>query len=254
MLKKPLCLITDHFVNKGVITSFARGLKCSVEDVNNFTDYSQPIATYGILRGTGEVLMKSKKFFYIDHGYFNSSAREFFGKTYLPDLNGYFRVVYNDFYHAGKGSCKPDRFNKFNIQFKPIRKNGEYIILSEPSKDIYKFFNLGDWVNITINEIKKHTDRKIIIHNKHSSFPLEKLLEKAWAFVSAQSMAGLKAMIAGVPAHYTNKTLKKINSIKEIENGKIDCGIFCNLAYGQWLRKEMESGEAWEFIKKNLIC
>ena len=83
MLKKPLCLITDHFVNKGVITSFARGLKCSVEDVNNFTDYSQPIATYGILRGTGEVLMKSKKFFYIDHGYFNSSAREFFGKTYF---------------------------------------------------------------------------------------------------------------------------------------------------------------------------
>ena len=107
--------------------------------------------------------------------------------------------------------------------------------------------------NQPIKEIKKHTDRKIIIHDKHASFPLEKLLEKAWAFVSAQSMAGLKAMVAGVPAHYTNKTLKKINSVKEIENGKINYDIFYNLAYGQWLRKEMESGEAWEFIKKNLI-
>ena len=253
MLKKPLCIKTDHFVNQGVITSFAKGFQGIVEDVNNFSDYSQPIATYGILRGTGEILKKSNNFFYLDHGYFDSSTREFFGKTYLPKLDGYFRIVYNDFYHAGIGSCKSDRFNKFNIQFKPIRKNGEFIILSEPSKYIYRFFNLDDWVNNTIKEIEEHTDRKIIIHNKHSSIPLEKLLEKAWAFVSAQSMAGLKAMIAGVPAHYTNETLKKINSVKEIENGKINYDIFCNLAYGQWLRKEMESGEAWEFIKKNLI-
>ena len=253
MLKKPLCLTTDHFVNQGVVTSFAKGLKGIVKDVNNFSDYSQSIATYGILRGTSEILKKSNSFFYIDHGYFNSSAREFFGKTYLPQLSGYFRIVYNDFYHAGIGSCKSDRFNKFNIQFKPIRKNGDFIILSEPSKDICKFFNLGDWINDTIKEIEKYTDRKILIHNKHSAIPLEKLLEKAWAFVSAQSIAGLKAMIAGVPAHYTNKTLKKINSIKEIENGKINYDIFCNLAYGQWLVKEMESGEAWEFIKKNLV-
>tara|TARA_B100001964_G_C14178226_1_gene574905 strand:+ start:424 stop:1188 length:765 start_codon:yes stop_codon:yes gene_type:complete len=253
MLQKPLCLKTDHFVNQGVVTSFAKGLDGIVKNINNFSDHSQPIATYGILRGTGEILKKSRNFFYIDHGYFDSSAREFLGKTYLPELNGYFRVVYNDFYHAGIGSCKSDRFDKFNIEIKPMRKNGEYIILSEPSKDIYRFFNLGDWVNNTIKEIEKYSDRKILIHNKHSPTPLEKLLEKAWAFVSAQSMAGLKAMIAGVPAHYTNKTLKKINSLEEIESGKINHNIFSNLAYGQWLRKEMESGEAWEFIKQNLI-
>ena len=61
MLQKPLCLKTDHFVNQGVVTSFAKGLDGIVKNINNFSDHSQPIATYGILRGTGEILKKITK-------------------------------------------------------------------------------------------------------------------------------------------------------------------------------------------------
>ena len=50
-----------------------------------------------------------------------------------------------------------------------------------------------------------------------------------------------------------SETLKKINSIDNIENGKISEQMFFNLAYGQWILKEMESGEAWNFISKELI-
>ena len=75
-------------------------------------------------------------------------------------------------------------------------------------------------------------------------------MENAWAFVSNHSTAGLKAMIEGVPAYFTDSTLKKISSIVNIENHKIDYKIFNNLAYSQWNIKEIESGEAWENISK----
>ena len=90
-------------------------------------------------------------------------------------------------------------------------------------------------------------------HNKFSKIPLENLLKYAWAFVSDHSNAGLLAMISGIPAFYTNKSLNKLGNIKNIENGSINYEIFNNLAYGQWTLEEMRSGEAWDFLKQNII-
>ena len=111
-----------------------------------------------------------------------------------------------------------------------------------------KIYNQNNWILETEKIIKNFTDREIIIHNKFSKESLDDLLKNAWAFVSLQSTAGFKAMLNGVPAYFTEKTLKDINRIEEIENPKIDYTIFNNLAYGQWTLKEIESGEAWETI------
>jgi len=252
MVAIPFCITTDHFMCQQIVESFARGLDTTSINISEFKDSSKTFATYGILRGTGDLLKKSKNFFYIDHGYFNASQRSFgSGRTIIHDLEGYFRIVKNDFYHSGDGSCDSNRFNKLNIEIQSMRTKGEFIVLSEPSPHIKKFFQLDNWTINTINELKKYTDRKIIVHNKQSPIPLNALLKKAWAFVSEQSTAGIKAMIAGVPSHFTNKTLKKINSISSIENGKIDKQIFYNLSYGQWTLDEMKSGEAWQYLKQN---
>ncbi len=79
---------------------------------------------------------------------------------------------------------------------------------------------------------------------------MEELFKNAWSFVSLQSTAGFKAMANGIPAYFTESSLKKINLIEEIENPKINYKIFNNLAYGQWTLAEIESGEAWETISK----
>ena len=251
MFEIPNCVVTDHFMSQKVVGSFAKGINTTPININNFKDFSKPLATYGILRGTGDLFHKIKDFYYIDHGYFGSSSRSFEpGKTFIESLDGYFRVVKNDFFHSGKGNCKSDRFDKLSMKIKEKRNSGEFIILSEPSIYVKKFFHLDDWVKKTTTEISKYTDRKIYVHNKQSKIPLDLLLNEAWAFVSDQSTAGFKAMLAGVPAHFTNKTLKEINSIKEIENGDIDRNIFYNLAYGQWTLNEMQSGETWEYIKE----
>ena len=210
---------TNHFVNKTVTDCFALGSNAKKINIENYTEQSkEPIATYGILRGTGDILKKSKNFYYIDHGYLASSRRTFIeGSTVVNNLDGYFRVVKNDYININKGRYDSKRLDKLNINFKPERKSGDFIILSEPSKYLVEFFKLDNWIYNTTEELEKYTDRKIIVHNKQSKMPLDNLLKKAWAFVSFQSAAGFKAMIRGVPAHFTYDSLKNINSIKNIE-------------------------------------
>tara|TARA_Y100000768_G_scaffold357092_1_gene311941 strand:- start:426 stop:1100 length:675 start_codon:yes stop_codon:yes gene_type:complete len=219
--------------------------------VNNFSDYSKTIATYGFLRGTGQVLKKSKNFFYIDHGYFKQSSRNFKkNKTQVIDLDGYFRIVHNDFWHNSLGEKSNKRFEKLNINIKNLKKNGDYIILSEPSIYDINFFKLENWIENTKNKLKNISDRKIIIHNRSSKTPLVELLKNAWAFVSNHSTAGFTSMIEGVPAYFTNPTLSNVSEIKDIEKHEINYKALYNLAYEQWNIKEIETGEAWDYLSK----
>ena len=248
----PIVLYTDHIVNKTICYNFAKGTNSLLCHVDNFKEYDKTIATYGVLRGTYEVIKKVKNYYYMDHGYFNQSERVFKNnRTNVVNLNGYFRIVYNNFIHNGRGDYPNDRLKKLNLIIHDQIKSGNHIILSEPSEAMKKLYNVPNWLNNTKKLIKKYSDRKIIIHNKFSEISLNDLLLDAWGFVSLQSTAGFKAMLNGVPAYFTDKTLSHIGKIEEIENPVINYKIFNNLAYGQWTLKEIESGEAWEIIKNN---
>ena len=253
-MEKPIVIYTDHIINKTLCYNFAKGSDSLLCHVNNFKDFNKTIATYGVLRGTLEVIRKAKNYYYMDHGYFNQSKRSFENnRTNVINLDGYFRIVYNNLIHNGVGNYPDDRLKKLKLEILEQKKNGSYIILSEPSNAMKKVYNVPNWTEDTIKLVKKYTDRKIILHNKFSKDPLKILLKDAWAFISLQSTAGFMAMLNGVPSYFTDPSLKNISKIKDIEDPKIDYKIFNNLAYGQWTLKEMESGEAWESIsqKKN---
>ncbi len=80
MNQTPIVIYTDHVINKTLCYNFARGSNSLMCHVKNFKDYNKPVATYGLLRGTAEILKKVKNFFYMDHGYFNQSKRKFENK------------------------------------------------------------------------------------------------------------------------------------------------------------------------------
>ena len=244
-MNKPIVIYTDHIMNKTLCYNFAKGSNSLMCHINDFKDYDQTIATYGVLRGTFETIQKVKNYYYMDHGYFNQSNRKFENKrTNVLDMNGYFRIVYNNLIHNGEGNYPDDRLKKLKLNFVETKNYGDNIILSEPSETMKKIYNAHNWVNDTKKIVKKFSDRKIIVHNKFSKKPLDELLKNAWSFVSLQSTAGFKAMLSGIPAYFTETSLKKINRIEDLENPKINYNIFNNLAYGQWTLKEIESGEA----------
>ena len=252
-MEKPIVIYTDHIINRTLCYNFAKGSESLLCHVNNFKDYNQTIATYGILRGTLEIINKVKNFYYMDHGYFNQSKRKFENNiTKVESMDGYFRIVYNNFIHNGKGNYPSDRLKKLNLEILDQKKTGSYIILSEPSEPMRKMYDVPNWTEDTIELLRRYTDRKIIVHNKFSKKPLSLLLKDAWAFISLQSTAGFMAMSKGVPSYFTEKTLSNIAKIQNIENPTIDYKIFNNLAYGQWTLQEIENGEAWDNIIKNI--
>mgnify|MGYP001483517165 CR=1 FL=1 len=250
-MEKPIVIYTDHIINKTLCYNFAKGSNSLLCHVSKFREYNKTIATYGVLRGTLEVINKVNNYYYMDHGYFNQSKRTFKNHiTKVENLDGYFRIVYNNFIHDGKGKYPSDRLKKLNLEILEQKKTGNHVILSEPSEPMKKMYKVPSWTEDTIKLVKKYTDRKIVVHNKFSKEPLNLLLKDAWAFVSLQSTAGFLAMSKGVPSYFTEKSLSHISKIQKIENPIIDYNIFNNLAYGQWTLKEIESGEAWQNILK----
>ncbi len=254
MLAKPIVIYTDHQMSKTMCYYFAKGSGSLMSHISNFKDYNNTIATWGYLRGTDELMKKVKNYYYMDHGYFKQSKRSFSNnKTKIIDLDGFFRIVYNNHWHNGSGNKSNDRFKNLNIKLKDIKKKGEYIILSEPTEDAKNYYKLYNWIDETKEKLMKFTDRKLIIHNRGSKVALDDLLENAWAFVSDHSSAAFKAIINGVPAYFTNSNLSNIGLIEDIEKHEINYQVLYNLAYEQWTIKEILSGEAWSYlsIKEN---
>ncbi len=123
-MEKPIVIYTDHVMNRTLCYYFAKGSDSLLCHVNNFKDYNKTIATYGVLRGTLQLINKVKNFYYMDHGYFNQSKRIFDnGLTKVENMDGYFRIVYNNFIHNGKGNYPNDRLNKLNLEILDQKKN-----------------------------------------------------------------------------------------------------------------------------------
>lgn len=242
---------TDHFVNQTVTQFFAKSINATLLPIHNYDKSNNLFVTYGILRGTGEIISERKKnFIYLDHGYFQASSRKFTKEknTIISNLEGFFRVVRDDLYFNNFDiNNDPTRFHKLNLDLKD-KKKGEVIILSEPTQNTLDFLNLKSWKEDTITEIKKYSDREIVVHNKFSETPLKNLIDKAFAFVSCQSTAGFHAITEGVPAYFTHPSLKKFGNIADIEKNNLNYEVLYSAANSQWKLREFFSDEFKEYI------
>ena len=94
-MSKPIVIYTDHIMNRTLCYNFAKGSDSLLSHVNNFKEFDKTIATYGVLRGTLEVINKVKNFYYMDHGYFNQSERIFENKlTKVKDKNENLKEIF----------------------------------------------------------------------------------------------------------------------------------------------------------------
>ena len=116
-MNKPIVIYTDHIINRTLCYNFAKGSNSLLCHVDKFKDFNQTIATYGVLRGTFEIIKKVNSFYYMDHGYLNQSSRKFENKrTNVLDLDGYFRIVYNSLTYKHEADFPDDRLKKLNLK------------------------------------------------------------------------------------------------------------------------------------------
>lgn len=174
-------------------------------------------------------------FLYADHAYFDRGWNKH-----------HFRLI-RKAHHLTRVLPRPDdRLKKWKVNIEPWRKGGRDIVVIPPSTFYMDLYGMRDWQRATIEELGRHTDRKI--HVKESKGRLrECLLEEhdAHAVVCAISVAGMEAALMGVPVFSTPACcswpinagpLEKIESPERPDRHEWAC----SLAYASFHADELE--------------
>lgn len=210
---------------------------------------------------------EGRDYYYVDTGYTGN----------LTKRKNFHRVVKNGMQHSKMRDVPHDRLSELvkhapYFIFNNWKKNGSAILLVTPSEKPCKFYNVDrdQWVNNTITELKKHTDRPIIIRDK-----VERRLrvgskniyqqfddDEIYATVTYNSIAAIESVAYGIPAFTGAPTaadhvcLKDLSSIESPYYPSVDKVYFWQkwLAYCQYNARELIDGTALKIIKEYDLC
>lgn len=249
-----------------VVAAFIQGCGGKLGRWDDIQNKKNPIALRSIVKTP---IMKAceaqgRDYYYIDTGYFGN-----FGKAKL-----YHRITRNAMQHLGPIVDRPDdRFQSTGTKLRSFsstkkRHKGSRILLCPPSEKAMTCgwgLNLQDWITETVETIKQHTDREIVIREKGSRTDrqITNTIEDAldddiYCMVTYNSIAAVEALMYAKPvfalgpnaAHHFAKT-----DLSEIENPLIPTDdeiykFFCHLAYCQFTKAEMQNGTAWALLNQ----
>ena len=207
---------------------------------------------------------QNRPYYYIDTGYIGNMQKR----------KDWHRVVPNGMQHSSINWEMPsDRFERIArtkeyLNFPSWKKDGKAILLVTPSEKPCSFYgiNRDEFVNNTIAELKKHTDRPIIIRDKvirrervgNGSIYNQLDEDDIFAVVTYNSIAATEAIGYGIPCftlapnaadYFCEKDLSKIETPKYEDATKIQKWQHY-LAYCQYLPTEMADGTAMQLIKE----
>lgn len=129
--------------------------------------------------------IRNGPFIFVDHAYF--------GRGYI---NQNFRVILSDIHQ--RKLIEKDRAKTFVYEGRDWRK-GSDILIFPPSLTIAQTFGADGWVEETKAELRKHTDRRLVVKHKYTPEPLKFYLKTAHAVVGYGTVASVEAALYGVP-------------------------------------------------------
>ncbi len=234
-------------LGNSVIQSFASSTNAKLVGVESyFKEFSgyNPVF-WGSIRGSHAIRMyrelSSLDYIHLDHAYFTRGHNK----------NNYRISITNT--HASDIKLVPnDRFSLHKIKLSKWRSAGEHILVCPPSKTALANSNQKTWLESTILEIKKYSDRKIIIKNKNSLADID-YFKDAWAVVTDISNVAIDSYVRGIPVVATSQSV--YSSIGSVGLSNIECPrigdrelLFNWLAYNQFSLDEIRTGEATKIL------
>ena len=243
-----------------ILQSFVMGCGGQITYWDKTAENMTPVVIRGVTKRKVMEACRAhgRDFYYIDTGYFGNPVK---GKLYH-------RITRNDVQYFGPIMDRPvDRLAQTGIGFKKFR-GGTNILLAPPSQKLLMMYDidLETWLNNTIEEIKKYTDRPIVIRKKQSRAVrmTEDTMEMALAqdvhcLVTFSSIAAGEALLLGKPAITLGPNAAAplcSQSLSEIECLNVPTvdevrAWAANLAYNQFTEAEMRNGTAWRILQGN---
>lgn len=254
----------DEYINM-----FAIGTKGKVVSTEDFVfeDSMDPLVIRGILKKKiiHECWKTGRDFYFMDTGYLGNQK----GPLNPMGWKFYHRIVKNDLQYSGDIIPRPsDRFRKLRITIQDWKKGGRKILIAKPDDKPMKFYGLDleQWLEETVQTIKKHTDRPIEIRERvksrtermvHNTLT-EALDDDVHCLVTFNSNSATEAVLHGIPSivlapshaasPVTTNDLSQIENLYYPEKDKVYAWA-CHLAYLQFHTDELKNGTAYRMLK-----
>ena len=205
-----------HYTSNGTVQPHER-TKWETFDRDEWLKDKTPAAIMGCTRGTEYVVWDCKEhnipYYYFDHAYLYKAR----GHRINPDVKTrIYRITknaenYNKLIDWRKDSTLNTRVFKLFRQQRPgidvnyyRRHNGKNIVVLPPTDAMCRLYHYGTsdtWTEKTVTEIKKYTDRKVIVKRKDDTEKsLDTLFRNAHCVVSSQTTAVIEGILKGVPS------------------------------------------------------
>jgi len=192
-------------------------------------------------------------FWFIDTGYTNFLN----GKNKI-----WHRLVKNNLHHSNYFEAPVDRLNRFESFPLQWRNSGDKILIIEPGRFSADTFNINieEWKKSVVSELKKYTDKKIIVREKLSKAVRTNLYNELcdddyYCVININSNAAVESLWAGIPVitlgkHISNSVSRnKISDINNLYKPHLAQWL-CMLSYSQFTYEELINGVAVNIVKK----
>ena len=231
----------------------------------HYEDSTDPLVLRGIMKH--KIIKRcwadNRNFYYMDTGYLGNRPN--------PDNpNGWkywHRVVPNNLQHDSVISRPADRWQRLGIKMRPEQKHSRNILLVAPDEKPCSFYGitLDQWMQTTIETLKQHTDRPILVRERpvsrwdRKTQRAEDWLMDVHAVVTFNSSAATECILAGVPVFVT-APCNAARPVSNLDLTKIETPWFptdderhtwaCHLAYGQFHTTELADGTAAKILQE----
>jgi len=187
-------------------------------------------------------------------------------------LKLYHRIVKNNLQHTDIVERPGDRLSQLKIDIAKKKKSGSKILIAAPDEKPCRFYGIDkdQWIEDTVAEIKRYTDRPIEIRDRvksrldrvvHNTLQ-QALDDDVHALVTYNSVAATEAVLYGVPAitlapanaaqPVCSQSLAEINTPYYPDQDKLYAWA-CHLAYGQFHVTELKNGAALKILKEDYV-
>lgn len=253
-------------------------VKCDVGVIQGWAHFGSPNTPHLLLRKRVAENTQNKHTIIIDSNLFNYNVGKLHPAHYSRySMDGVFPTTGNYFNEI----VDPKRWQQIktdlNLNLKDWRTNGNHILLACQRNGGWSMagYDVVKWIESTITELRKYTDRPIVVrghpgdkqakkylstisHNVSINDKIVQDFKNAWATITYNSSPGVASAIEGIPVFVTDPNPKISQAyevantdLSQIENPKI-------FERQQWVEKlsmchwkfdELSSGLAWKHIR-----
>jgi hypothetical protein len=243
-----------------ILQSFVQGAGGRISTWEKEEHTEIPVVLRGITKRKEMLACRKagRDFYYIDTGYFGNGKKKTFH-----------RITKNDVQWFGPILDRPgDRLAATGVQFTKVRCDGSKVLLAPPSQKLLNLYNINleNWLEKTKNEIKKYTDREVVVRLKQGRSIRQStdtmqmaLADNVWCLVTFSSIAAGEALLCGKPAITLGPNAAAplcSQTLEEIENPRIPTldeveAWARHLSYCQFTEPEMRDGTAWRILNSD---